>query len=81
MGYRQRLMPFGPRFDLATLVVVSGLGAVLVADMHFNAGQEVIKTLQALAYGGLDPGLKTGAALDVVAVDVNLHGIPHLHRV
>jgi hypothetical protein len=60
-------------FDLAALVISAGLLCILVADVYFDASEEIVETLQPLLYGRTDPLMQLDTAGDVVAVDLNMH--------
>src|SRR5690606_35150264 len=69
-----RLLPLGPSFDLTALVLAASLVAVLIGDMHNDAGHLFIKALQLAADTGTYPLCQPRTAFNVIiAMNLNLH--------
>src|SRR5690606_6398047 len=63
-----------PRFDLAALVLRACLDSVFVIEVHDNAGDFIIETVELVGDAGAYPLYEPGTSFNVViAVDLNLH--------
>src|SRR5690606_25276808 len=69
-----RLMPLGPCFDLAALVVTTGLVRVLIADMDHHPGQQLVEVFEPVHHFGTDPLLKSSTTFNLIGANLNLHG-------
>ena len=74
MGYRNRLVAFWPRFQLAAQVMGTWFFAVLVAQVDFDTGQVFFLTVERALNSCTYPLLQSLTALNmVIAVDLDLH--------